>query len=188
MGNEILTDKQVQKLNNEFEQTYHKKESIQDDSLIAGWQHCQLCPDHLDESDSFRWNHLLDAQVCHGCSYDIHFALVGEDERPLVSAGYDYADTFMGLLEQLTGQTFHQLKFRHLKEEIKVRTGVAPEYLDGIEFLNMTEPELRLLNKRLDVELLNIIDSTRKTDSATAAKFDNLAFECLSKKIKENPA
>jgi hypothetical protein len=165
MSNELLTDNQVQKMNKDIGLTAFKKESIQDDSLKTSWQHCPLCPGHLDESDGFRWNHLLNDQVCLGCSYDIHFALVGEAERPLVSAGYDYSETFMGLLEQLTGQTFHQLKFRHLKEEKKSRTGATPNYVTGIDFLALPESELRLLNKRLDDELNDIIETEENAAS-----------------------
>ena len=164
-----------------------ERKSAQVEPLITAWQQCPLCPGHLDESDGFRWNDLLNAPVCHGCSYDIHFALVGEDERPLVSPGHNYSDTNMGRLEQLTGQTFHQLKYRHLREEIISRSGTEPEYVTGIDFMALSDSELRLVNKCLDDELLELIE-TRRVAHDEVSKFENFVFEGLKKDVKGDAA
>lgn len=161
----MLSSKQVQELNIEFGFKASEEELNHGDSLPPGWEQCPLCPGHLDESCGFIWNDLLSANVCHGCSYDIHYALVGEEERPLVSEGYKYSESQIGLLEQLTGQTFHQLKFRHLTDVIKKYTGTAPDYITDINFLTMPEPELRLLNKRLDEELRAITEAKNDASS-----------------------
>jgi len=166
----MLNEDQILIMNKEFVIRESQEESIQDDSLTPGWQRCPLCPGHLDESDSFIWHHLLNAKVCHGCSYDIHYALVGEEERPLVSERHNYSDSQIGLLEQFTGQTFHQLKFRHLIEEIKAYEGAVPEYVIGIDFLTMPESELRLLNKRLDYELMAIFETKKNATSDADSK------------------
>jgi hypothetical protein len=168
----VLNEDQVRSLNEVFGLPESQIESILVNSLKPGWQKCPLCHDHLDESDGFRWDHLLNDNVCQGCSYELYYALVGEDERPLVSEGYNYSDTQIGKLEQLTGQTFHQLRFRQLTEEIKAYLGAAPEYLNGINFLTLPESELRLLNKRLDDELLDIIETKENTSPDTNSKFD----------------
>jgi len=188
MNSELLTDEQAQEPKVECELEPSDNGSSKDASLMPGWEQCPLCPGHLDESYSFRWNHLLDAKVCHGCSYDLDDFFFRNSERPLVSDGYSYEDSQMGLLEMLTGLNFQQLKFKHLVNKIFELNDYTPDYVDGIDFLAMPECELRILNKRLDDEFLDIIEANKKTTRDKDSKFDNLAFNSLSKVIKENPA
>ena len=73
---------------------------------------------------------MLNAPICLGCTYDIYYGLVGWDEKPTLEE-YNHAET-IELMEQLTGQSFLQLKFRFLKEIIEEQTGATPVYLNGI--------------------------------------------------------
>lgn len=59
-------------------------------------------------------------------------------------------------MEQITGQSFQQLKFRYIKEIIEEQTDETPEFLNGIAIENTPESELRILNEKLDYELVNL--------------------------------
>lgn len=72
---------------------------------------CPLCPGHQDEKDAFRWCELLSAPICQGCWYEIHFGLVGWDDRP-TDDQYNHVTT-IERLEKLTGATYRALKERY---------------------------------------------------------------------------
>lgn len=117
---------------------------------VSKGHQCPLCPGHQDEEEYFGWSDLVGAQICVGCEHEIHNGLIFWKERP-TEKEYNHAET-IERLEQLTGQSFQQLKFRHMKDEITAWNGSTPDYLQGIAFQEMSESELRVLNDRLDYE------------------------------------
>jgi hypothetical protein len=184
MNSQLLSDDQIKELNMEFGLKAATDIQSADEQLVQEDRQCPLCPGHKDYD--FVWNKLLNAEVCVSCSYDIHFDLFMQDERPPVSEGYDYADTIMGRLEQLSGQTFQQLKFRHLTNQIEEWSCAIPDYIKGSEFLHMPDSELSILNKRLDFEMQKIYESKERIYNPEIDKtFTNLVFESISENIKE---
>jgi hypothetical protein len=148
----LMTENKVIELNKIFGLGVSKERSVQLESLTPEDRQCPLCPGHKDED--FEWNNLLNAPVCLGCSYDIHNGFVGFGERP-TSEQYNHADT-IERIEQLTGQSFQQLKFQHLINKIEEFTGKKPEFVNGITFQDIPDSELRILNKQLDDEMYKI--------------------------------
>ena len=72
--------------------------------------HCPFCPDHDDE-DFFVWDLILDQPICHGCSYDLYFALLeAGEENPI---GTD----LLNRLEELTGKPFVESALSLLRNE-----------------------------------------------------------------------
>jgi|GEM_PF-4403848 len=73
--------------------------------------HCPFCPDHDDE-DFFVWDLILDQPICHGCSYDLYFALLeAGEENPI---GTD----LLNRLEELTGKPFVESALSLVRNEI----------------------------------------------------------------------
>jgi hypothetical protein len=178
MNDSLLSDNQVQELNQEFGFDAHNVE--------PEGHRCPLCPDHKDFD--FVWYDLLDAMVCVSCTYDLYYDLM-EDDRPSVNVGCDYANTNIGLLEKLTGQTFHQLRFRQLFGLIVKYYGAVPDHINGTlaaEYLHMPELDLRIINKLLCDEVKDFNwERERIADTENQRVFDNLVFNDLSKTIKE---
>jgi len=154
-----LIDKQVHKNYKELEFEAPEGESIQEESLNSGWEQCPLCPGHLDESDSFEWYQVLNAKVCKACTYEIHNGFINWVERP-TSDRYNHAET-IERIEQLTGLTFQQLKYQHLREKIVEWSGADPETLCNVAFHDLDDSELRTLNKKLDEEFRKLVERKR---------------------------
>lgn len=155
----FLTDKQVHKHNKKFKMEVPEGELIQEELLISGWEQCPLCPGHLDESDSFEWYQLLNTKVCKACTYEIHNGLINWPERP-TSDRYSHAVT-IERIEQLTGLTFQQLKYQHLREKIVEWSGADPVTLRNVAIQDLDDSELRTLNKKLDREFRKIVEIKR---------------------------
>lgn len=156
-GQQILDGKQVRELNKKFE-LEDTGISLPDDYWSVDYQ-CPLCPGHVDNEDDFAWSKLLDAPTCRGCTYDIHNGFVGWDDKP-TSEQYNHADT-IEKLEQLTGRTFQQLKFQYLRDKIIEWSGTAPELTKDVVIQGMADSDLRDLNKKLNHNFLEIVESKK---------------------------
>ncbi len=75
--------------------------------LVPDGYRCPLCPDHEDEH--FEWSNLLKAPICEGCTYDIHNALMSDDDPGFVETE---------LLKQILRLNFTECKLLYLQEQI----------------------------------------------------------------------
>lgn len=151
--------KQVRELNNQCE-FGESGTPNQDEFSSPEFYQCPLCPGHMDEDD-FAWSKLLDAPICRGCTYDIHNGFVGWDEKPTPEQ-YNHADT-IERIEQITGLTFQQLKFQHMRDKIIEWSGTVPEITRSVVIQDMPDSSLRILNKQLDLEFLKLVENNRGT-------------------------
>lgn len=125
---------------------------------------CPLCPDHYDDNADFHWSNLLNAPICRGCTYDIHYGLVGLPEKPTMNE-YNYAHT-IDLLEKLVKGDFQRIKFSYLKELIQEIIGTVPDFLEGIKLPDLADDAIHALNEKMDYELVKL----QLTDETNACK------------------
>lgn len=153
----MLDEKQIRELNKKFE-FEDSGISLPDDYWSVDYQ-CPLCPGHVDNEDDFAWSKLLDDLICIGCSHDIQNGFVGWSDKPTPEQ-YNHADT-IERIEQITGLTFQQLKFKYMQDKIVEWGGKVPEVYRDIVSLDMPDSWLKVSNKQLDREFLKLVEANR---------------------------
>ncbi|QWV94668.1 hypothetical protein KP004_05675 [Geomonas oryzisoli] len=122
-------------------------------SVPKGYR-CPLCPEHQDDEDDFCWSDLLQAPVCHSCTYEIVNGFEGWSEAPTPDQ-YNHTESITRIME-LTGLTFQQAKFKFMRRHVSDWAGTVPEEMQAADLSLLTDDQLKEWNAILDAAMLQL--------------------------------
>ena len=150
--------------------------------VVEDGHKCPLCPDHWDEPEHFVWSELLNAAICHGCTYDIHNGFLGFDDWPQPRE-YNNAAS-MQRISKLTGLTFQQAKFYYLRSWLLDSKRKISRTIKAFNPLRAAKADLHALNIKLDARVTRMC--LRAVDATISWHDDPAIFSVLSRVMRDD--